>query len=259
MRLPLPVRRVASRLVRRVPVRVRSGPNRGARWSLAASGRGFWSGRFEEARVAALARLVKPGDRFWDCGAHQGYVSLLAARRVGPEGSLVCVEPSGYNRWYLERHLAWNGVADARVVAAALGAEDGTAPFREQGSSVRFRLGDGDQTVPVRSVASLVREGATPPTFLKLDVEGAEASVLKGAADYLSASGAVFVALHSRESWRQCAALLRAADYRLLPSARLRRYRRRSGSWNGDPDLLALGPERVEPSGLRRLSFFRKP
>lgn len=256
MRLPLGLRRLTSRVVRRVPVRIRDGPNRGLRWSLAAAGRGFWSGSFEAERTRALAELVRRGERFWDGGAHQGYVTLLASRRVGPEGSVTALEPSEYNRWYLERHVAWNDLGNVRVLPVALAGEDGRRSFDETGSSVTFRVGEGSGRVPVRSPSTLVAEAGSP-TFVKLDIEGGEEEVMEELLELLPPDGVAFVALHSREADRCARDLLSSSAFRVLPSARLRAYRRRGGGWPGDPDLVALGPERAaDPAQLERLPFF---
>lgn len=258
MRLPLTLRRLASRLVRRIPVRIRGGPNRGLRWSLAAAGRGFWSGSFERDRAEALAALLRPGDRVWDGGAHQGYVTLLAARRVGPGGGVAAIEPSGYNRWYLERHLGWNGLEEVRVLPVALGPEDGRRSFDEAGSSLTFRVGEGRESVPVRSPGSVAQE-VGPPSFVKLDVEGAESELLEGVLELLPADGAAVVALHSPEADRRACAALEAGGYGVLTTRRLRRFRRAGaeGGWPGDPDVVGLGPDReVDLAGLRRLPYF---
>lgn len=264
MRLPLTLRRATSRLLRRIPVRIRAGPNRGMRWSLAAAGRGFWSGRFERDRAEALSALLRRGDHVWDAGAHQGYVTLLAARRVRPGGRVVAIEPSSYNRWYLERHAAWNGLEDVRVAPVALAGRDGRRRFRESGSSVAFRLGGdegesgGEGEVVARTPRSLAGEVGRP-TFVKLDVEGAESEVLGGVLDLLPSDGAVVVALHSREADRRARSALAARGFRVLPSRRLRRFRDRRGrrGWPGDPDVVGLGPEReVDGGELRRLAYF---
>lgn len=256
MRLPLVLRRLTSRMVRRVPVRIRDGPNRGLRWSLAAAGRGFWSGRFEPRRTRALAELIRRGDRFWDGGAHQGYVTLLASRRVGREGSVTALEPSGYNRWYLERHVEWNDLGNVRVLPVALAAADGRRRFDETGSSVTFRVGEGSDRVPVRSPSTVVEE-VGEPTFVKLDIEGGEEEVMEEVLGLLPSDGAVFVALHSPQADRRARSLFAGAGFRVLPSARLRAYRRRDEGWPGDPDLVALGPDRsADPAALERLPFF---
>ena len=256
MRLPLALRRLTSRVVRRVPVRIRGGPNRGLRWSLAAAGRGFWNGSFEADRTRALAALIRRGDRFWDGGAHQGYVTLLASRRVGAEGSVTALEPSGYNRWYLERHVAWNDLGNVRVLPVALAGDDGRRRFDETGSSVTFRMGRGSERVPVRSPSTVEEEVGTP-TFVKLDIEGGETEIMEELLALLPPDGAAFVALHSPEADRRARELFSAAGFGLLASARLRRYRRREEGWPGDPDLVALGPDRAaDPAELRKLPFF---
>lgn len=257
MRLPLNVRRLTSRLVRRVPVRIRGGPNRGLRWSLAAAGRGFWAGRFEPERTEAIAQLIRPGDRFWDGGAHQGYVTLLASRRVGRDGRVTAVEPSPYNRWYLHRHVAWNDLDNVRVVPAAFAPRDGRRRFDESGSSVTFHVGEGSESVAARSMRSLARE-VGEPTFVKLDVEGAEEELMDDVPDLLPPDGVAFVALHSAAADRRARSVFSRHGFELVPSARLRRYRNRENGWPGDPDLLAVGPERsVRAESLRRLPFFR--
>lgn len=259
MRLPLNLRRLTSRLVRRVPVRIRGGPNRGLRWSLAAAGRGFWSGSFERDRTGALAELIRPGERFWDGGAHQGYVTLLASRRVGVDGIVASLEPSGYNRWYLERHVDWNDLDNVRVFPVALAREDGRRSFDETGSSVTFHVGEGSGSVPVRSPPSLAAEVGSP-TFVKLDIEGGETEVMEQVLELLPDHGAAFVALHSPEADRRAREIFAGAGFTLLPSARLRAYRRRDRGWPGDPDVVALGPDRpVDLEGLGKLPFFASP
>mgnify|MGYP006279645615 CR=1 FL=1 len=254
--MPLALRRLTSRLVRGIPVRIRGGPNRGLRWSLAAAGRGFWSGSFEAERTRALAELVRSGDRFWDGGAHQGYITLLASRRVGPTGSVTALEPSGYNRWYLERHVAWNDLDNVRVLPVALAADDGRRSFDETGSSVTFRVGRGNGRVPARRPSTLVEEVGAP-TFVKLDIEGGEEEVMEEVLELLPSRGAAFVALHSPEADRRARELFSAAGFRVLPSARLRAYRKREEGWPGDPDLVALGPDRpAERAEVERLPFF---
>src|SRR5690606_37982007 len=133
-------------------------------------------------RLAALACVTRPGDVFWDVGAHKGFVSLAASRLVGPDGTVIAIEPSSVNRSFLERHLAWNAVDDARVIAAALSDHEGAAAFGGTGSSVAFKLGEGSERVTVRRLDALAAElGLVGPSVVKLDVEGEEARVLRGA------------------------------------------------------------------------------
>lgn len=79
LRLPVWARHWLSLPIRKIPIRVRGGPNRGWKWSLAVSGRGTISGRYEVERFGALATLVRPEEVLSDIGAHYGYATLIAA------------------------------------------------------------------------------------------------------------------------------------------------------------------------------------
>src|SRR5690606_39605116 len=108
MQLPYHLRAIGYRLLGAVGIRGRSGINRGRRWSLASTGRGYGSGRFGQDRLAALAAVVRPGETFWDLGAHKGIMTLAAARLVGPEGPVGAGEPGPGNLPSPRRHGAWN-------------------------------------------------------------------------------------------------------------------------------------------------------
>jgi FkbM family methyltransferase len=232
-------------------VHIRSGPNQGLNWSLASAGRGYRSGTFELARVRTIAALIQPGDCFWDIGAHKGYVTLVASQYVGPTGKVFAFEPSEANLWFLHRHVEWNRLSNVRVTPAAISNFDGTASFGG-GSSLAYRLGQGRERVVVRSVRSLLdaRE-CEPPTFLKIDVEGAEADILEGADPYLDDPRLlILVSVHSGELYRGCSEILRARGFQVVPSAQA--LAAKSHGWvgvsspdgRGDPDILAVGPGR---------------
>ncbi len=245
MRLPYSLRTAGARLLRHVPVRIRSGPNQGLKWSLASSGRGYGSGRFEAGRIQALHALVSPGDRVWDLGAHKGYVAMALARRVGPSGSVVAFEPSGTNLWFLRRHIDWNALTNVRILPVAVSDRDGHDQFGGQHSSLTFRLGQGSDRVRVATLQSLkVEERLSPPDIMKIDVEGSEAAVLRGAGDLLSEETLLYISIHGRSCYDECHAVLSERGYRLYESTALaERLANPSLLWGGDHELLAVGPK----------------
>ncbi|MEX1184485.1 MAG: FkbM family methyltransferase [Gemmatimonadota bacterium] len=246
MRFPRVIRRGAAALLGHARLRVRSGPNRGRWWSVASAGRGALAGTFEQQRVSALLGLLCPGDVVWDIGAHKGYVALAMARRVGDDGSVRAFEPSPENLQYLRRHMQWNGVRNVCIDPVALSDSEGEARFGGRGSSITFRLGGGDELVSVSTVATRLRQGVTPPTVLKLDVEAGEAGVLRGAGDALASVGLVFVAVHTRELYEECRLLLERHGFRVYRSAAMRSMMQRlPDGWSTDPDLLAIAPHRI--------------
>ena len=68
---------------------VRSGPARGLRLLIEPKTEKFyWTGAHEVAVQQTIADLLKPGMTFWDVGAHIGFFSLLASRRVGARSAV---------------------------------------------------------------------------------------------------------------------------------------------------------------------------
>jgi FkbM family methyltransferase len=129
---------------------------------------------------AFLARL-DPGDVVYDIGANIGWFSLLAARRVGPEGAVVAFEPSLANADYVRRNAVTNGFGNLTTVAAAVSSSDGWARFADTSSLEGHLSDDGGQIVPVLSLDAWHQHaGVRPPGLIKIDIEGAEENALRG-------------------------------------------------------------------------------
>lgn len=254
MRVPKAVRRVTDPLLVGLRVPILSGVNQGLWWSLASAGSGYASGRRASAQMELLAALLRPGDRVWDVGAHHGFVTLCAARRVGPSGAVHAFEPSARNRAVLRRHVRWNRRENVATHPFALGAVNGEARFGGDGTSKMYAIGGGSEVVQVRTAAELVAQGiCPPPTFMKLDVEGAEADAIAGALPVLPRDARLLIAVHGREADGRCTALLEGAGFRLLASRDLEACR--GGPWRADPDLFCIGPD--HPDGERHLAELR--
>lgn len=260
MQLPFAVRAAGQRLFRHVPVRIRSGINQGLKWSVVTSGRGYGSGTFGMDRLAALEAVVQPGDCFWDIGAHKGFMTLAAAGLVGPSGSVVSLEPSERNLWFIRQHLSWNPAEQVRVIPGAVSDRMGESRFGGRGDSLAYSIGRGSETVAVRSVSDIVRDfGVCPPTVMKIDAEGEEAAVLRGAGALLGRQLALLISVHSRTLHEECTALLAAREFRLFESFEMARCSADpTRAWVSDHDLLAVGPDRMIDEGkVRALALIR--
>ena len=219
-----------------------SGVNRGAWWSLVSAGSGYASGRRARAQMRLLAALLRRGETVWDVGAHHGFVTLCAAKRVGPRGVVHAFEPSASNQAALRRHVRWNRLANVEVHPFALSDSDGECCFGTTATSKMYTLGCEGETVAMRRGTTIAREGVScPPTFLKIDVEGGERAALAGALPMLPRNSRMLIAMHGRAEDEECTALLDAAGYQLVPSAALQACR--SGRWRADPDLFCIGPD----------------
>ena len=155
-------------------------------------------GSFEPNEFAFLDKVLQPGMTFVDVGANDGYYTLFAARRVGASGRVVAVEPSSRERVNLKRNIARNRLDNVTVVPAALAAVCGVADLRlAQGVHAGHNtLGkfahdgvqaDRLQRVDVATLDKVAADlGLESVDFIKIDVEGAEASVIGGAHCVLS-------------------------------------------------------------------------
>jgi FkbM family methyltransferase len=155
-------------------------------------------GSFEPNEFVVLDRLLKPGMVFIDVGANDGYYTMFAARRVGGHGRVVAVEPSRRECAHLSRNLYGNGIRGVVVVPAALAALPGSGELKlahgfHSGHNSLGRFAHDDvavaatETVRVDTLDNIVKGLQLQRVdFVKIDVEGAELSVVKGAHRTLS-------------------------------------------------------------------------
>ncbi len=151
-------------------------------------------GLYELDTVRLIKKLLKPGDHFVDGGANIGYITMLAAKRVGPHGRVDAFEPEPENRRRLHNNLAHNGLADSvHVYPQALSDKPGRATISfpigdgfNHGSSSLFgtRSDEARQTV-VETVRMDQALSGTNPRLIKLDLEGAEPLAISGMAGML--------------------------------------------------------------------------
>jgi FkbM family methyltransferase len=141
------------------------------------------------------------GDTVFDLGANIGIATLVLADRVGRSGRVIAVEPDPQTFHYLERNIARYDLPQVTLLQCAVSDCDGTATFFAEGSmfsglqSARkdavFRESIGSTIeVPTRTLRSLVAEFGDP-TFIKMDIEGAEIEAFDGAAAALASRPAI--------------------------------------------------------------------
>lgn len=153
------------------------------------------SGSYESSEWQFAARVLRRGMTALDIGAHHGYYTLLFSNRTGAEGGVIAFEPSPRERRKLMRHLRINGCKNVKVEPVALGSTEGEEELFvvESWETGCNSLRPPDVPQPVRRVrvsvtrldAYVEREKIPHVDFIKLDVEGGELEVLKGAAGVL--------------------------------------------------------------------------
>jgi FkbM family methyltransferase len=149
-------------------------------------------GVWEPGETALLLGWLAPGMTFADIGAHVGYYTVLAARRVSPGGLVFAFEPSPRNYELLLanvwRNELTNVVCFPWAVSDHMGFLDLFLDERNTGDNRLFQ-GDRGPGVRVRAVALDTLPSIRPPIdVVKIDVQGAEEAVIEGMKHLLSRS-----------------------------------------------------------------------
>lgn len=161
-----------------------------------------------------LADIPLAGCTVYDVGCLEGMYTLFFARAVGARGRVVAFEPNPANHHAIVRNVELNGFRNVRVYDVGLGAErqdtelavpyglpgQGTARTDLKDAYLRQR---GTIRVPIRIRAldeMIAAERLPAPDLIKIDVEGFEAPVLRGARQTLRTfKPRLFIELHGLE------------------------------------------------------------
>jgi FkbM family methyltransferase len=153
--------------------------------------------RITEGReLSTLQSLIAPGMVIADIGANAGFYALEMAHSVGPSGRIVAFEPDPFNFGLLERRARRAPFANVEPHQVALGDEAGPAVlYCSAYNRADNRLGQSHDephveayAVQVRTLDEFVATNSVPKIdALKIDVQGAEARVLRGAARTIAA------------------------------------------------------------------------
>jgi FkbM family methyltransferase len=149
----------------------------------------YAEGRYETVIQRALSQYLGPGSVFYDIGAHIGVVSMYAAQLVGVNGRVFAFEAAPENASRIQAHLTRNNLPQIRTIACAIWSSGGRVRFERapvqssrNGGAVATQLTTKkNETIEVDAVAlDDFALGNPLPTVIKIDVEGAEADVLRG-------------------------------------------------------------------------------
>lgn len=133
-----------------------------------------------------LGGSIPSGGAYIDVGANIGYFTVLLSRLAGNGGIVRAFEPEPGNYALLKRNIDDNGCGNVKLFNCALGEKEDVLPLGLYKASNRGRhsllknFGRGTVSVPVKRLDALV-DGDAPIAFMKVDVEGFELPVLRGA------------------------------------------------------------------------------
>jgi FkbM family methyltransferase len=151
---------------------------------------------YEQQLQRFYEQILRLGDCAIDIGAHSGRHTLAMCKAVGSAGRVVAYEPNPGPRDWLRMILERDGIEGVTVHDCALSNAQGRAKFtvavdRPEESGLRKRAhyngptGFAEIEVDVETLDSFKLPGVR---FIKIDVEGAELDVVKGAARTIAQS-----------------------------------------------------------------------
>ena len=147
-------------------------------------------GEMGEREVGVLCGLVAPGDVALEIGSNVGTNVVPLARRVGPQGTVIAFEPQRQVHQMLCANVALNGFGNVIALWGAAGAEAGwirvpSINYEAKGNfgGVSLSAEAWGERVPMMTVDGLEMKACR---LMKVDVEGMEIEVLKGAAQTIA-------------------------------------------------------------------------
>jgi FkbM family methyltransferase len=159
-------------------------------------------GAYERRKTALIRRLLREGMTFVDVGANKGDFTLLAGKLVGATGRVISIEPEPENYSYLCRSIELSGYRNVKTFALALSDSEGSAKLRLAPTSGGHTLASeqkiGNNTIPVETTtldSLLARCGIDKVDVIKIDVQGWELQVLRGAHRTLDSNSAAVLLL----------------------------------------------------------------
>jgi FkbM family methyltransferase len=188
----------------------------------------FDLGKIDPMLLAIVSEIVRKGDVVWDVGANVGLFSFAAAALAGKEGRVVAIEPDTWLAGLLRRSAARVSVSSAAVdvLPAAVSDRVGVAALKialRGRASNHLASAPGStqaggfrdiQFVPTFTLDALL-EDFSAPKFVKIDVEGAENRVIRGASKMLNEARPVIACEVFEENRDEVDRLLKGAGYTL--------------------------------------------
>jgi FkbM family methyltransferase len=223
----------------------------------------WWERNYWEPTVAlAIRDHCRPGDVVFDVGANAGALSMMMSRLVGPRGIVCAFEASPRIIDKTHFNLVNAGCTNVTVYHKAVWHTTGDVVNLAAGSDLNDRIDAGATGMSVRTVAldDFAAVGDLRPSFIKMDIEGAEFDALKGMTKLLRDARPVLVLEQSPEDMR-CHALLIAAGYVAADLATYRRIRSKDDfpAGTGIANVLFVHEESAQRNPYFPISEHQRP
>ena len=177
----------------------------------------MWIGTWEIDFAEALKNAIMPGWVCYDIGAYKGYYAGVMALKGASE--VFVFEPMPVNATIIENLIELNASLPIRLQKMAVSDTCGKSVFKlmpddTMGKLEKSTFQQDDQelnqlAVQCITLDEMVKNGIPEPDFIKIDVEGSEEFVLKGAVELLKSKRPyLMIEIHSPEIGKRCMEIL---------------------------------------------------
>lgn len=208
--------------------RVDAGPAKGITFQVRMpEDKGIWTGTYEIDFASRLAASVTPGTIAYDIGSWHGFFAgVMAAQGAS---AVHVFEPLPANAARIQQLIALNPARRITLHSCAVGEHEGEMDLMimpetsmaklELSTFQAGEMSEGRVRVTVRSIDAMISTGEiAPPALMKIDVEGAEGMVLRGARETIRRyRPLIFAEVHSSSLLKECRTLLEADNYCVEP------------------------------------------
>lgn len=166
------------------------------------------TGGYEPELTALIQCLMRPGDTFLDVGANEGFFSVVASR-ASHNAKVWAIEPQSRLNPVVKKNLELNGATAAQVFHLALAEKSGTLTLQltpnintgASGMHKRWKVGGSTEKVRTETLDSFAAAyNLGHVRLVKIDCEGAEPHILKGADEFFRKQCCDFLSLDYHES-----------------------------------------------------------
>jgi len=165
----------------------------------------FLYGTYEAGTLDIMKKCLRNGDIFIDVGANIGLMSIFASKIVGSKGLVYSFEPEPETFLILKKNIEINSVRNIKIYNVGLGEKKGksriyTNPYAGRGSASLIKPVNQNNSksyeIQIETLDNFVLEhNVTNVRMLKIDVEGWELQVLKGAKNFLRSTNAPIICI----------------------------------------------------------------
>ncbi len=166
----------------------------------------YYTGTYEAGTLHVFDHLLKPGDVFFDIGSNIGLMAIFAAKKTGDTGVVHSFEPEPETFKILQQNCSLNHLRNIQLNNIALGSEEREGiiypnmDINRGASSLVRQDNSAGKTVWISTLDQYLEKNKVHPIkLMKIDIEGYELEMLKGAAHLLRSTAAPILCVEYSE------------------------------------------------------------